>query len=313
MGKKILELDRISKSYDGQKLIEGFSYNLKRGDRIGIIGPNGSGKTTLLDIIAGRVEPDEGRIEKGQTIVIGYYDQENRELNGEQRVIDYIREAAERIETSDGQLITAGQMLEKFMFAPAMQYDFIARLSGGERRRLYLLRILMSAPNVLMLDEPTNDLDIQTLVRLEEYFDSFAGCLIVVSHDRYFLDRTVEHVFRLEDGGRVREYPGNYSAFLEAREREAAESIEATKAVKPVAIAKQSAGTRKLSYKERREFEGLEKRIEDAEARKLAIERQLIESASDFVLVQALYTELESLKQQLDEDVDRWAELAEFA
>jgi ATP-binding cassette subfamily F protein uup len=171
----------------------------------------------------------------------------------------------------------------------------------------------MSAPNVLMLDEPTNDLDIQTLVRLEEYFDSFAGCLIVVSHDRYFLDRTVEHVFRLEDGGRVREYPGNYSAFLEAREREAAESIEATKAVKPVAIAKQSAGTRKLSYKERREFEELEKRIEDAEARKLAIERQLIESASDFVLVQALYTELESLKQQLDEDVDRWAELAEFA
>jgi ATP-binding cassette subfamily F protein uup len=157
-------------------------------------------------------------------------------------------------------------MLEKFMFAPAMQYDFIARLSGGERRRLYLLRILMSAPNVLMLDEPTNDLDIQTLVRLEEYFDSFAGCLIVVSHDRYFLDRTVEHVFRLEDGGRVREYPGNYSAFLEAREREAAESIEATKAVKPVAIAKQSAGTRKLSYKERREFEGLEKRIEDAES-----------------------------------------------
>ena len=313
MGKKILELDRISKSYDDQKLIEGFSYNLKRGDRIGIIGPNGSGKTTLLDIIAGRVEPDEGRIEKGQTIIIGYYDQENRELNGEQRVIDYIREAAERIETSDGQLITASQMLEKFMFAPAMQYDFIARLSGGERRRLYLLRILMSAPNVLMLDEPTNDLDIQTLVRLEEYFDSFAGCLIVVSHDRYFLDRTVEHVFRLEGGGRVREYPGNYSAFLEAREREAAPVIETTKATKPTAIAKQSAGTRKLSYKERREFEELEKRIDDAETRKLAIERQLIESASDFVLVQALYTELESLKQQLDEDVDRWAELAEFA
>jgi ATP-binding cassette subfamily F protein uup len=313
MGKKILELDGISKSYDGQRVIDGFSYNVKRGDRIGIIGPNGSGKTTLLDIIAGRVEPDEGRIEKGQTIIIGYYDQENRDLNGEQRVIDYIREAAERIETADGQFITASQMLEKFMFPPSMQYDFISRLSGGERRRLYLLRILMSAPNVLMLDEPTNDLDIQTLVRLEEYFDSFAGCLIVVSHDRYFLDRTVEHVFRIEDGGRVREYPGNYSAFLEARGREPAESLEEIKVARPAATAKQSTGARKLSYKERREFEELEKRIEEAEARKVSIERQLGESSSDFVLVQSLYTELESLNQQLERDIDRWAELAELA
>jgi ABC transport system ATP-binding/permease protein len=313
MGKKILELDGISKSFGDQRVIEAFSYNLKRGDRIGIIGPNGSGKTTLLDIIAGRVEPDEGRVEKGQTIVIGYYDQENRELNGDQRVIDYIREAAERIETADGQSITASQMLEKFMFPPSMQYDYISRLSGGERRRLYLLRILMGAPNVLMLDEPTNDLDIQTLVRLEEYLDTFAGCLIVVSHDRYFLDRTVEHIFRLEDGGRVKEYPGNYSAFLEARVREAAESVETTRITKPTAARKQSTAPRKLSYKERRELEELEKGIEAAEARKVAIESQLAGSASDFVLVQALYTELESLKQQLERDVDRWAELAELA
>jgi ATP-binding cassette subfamily F protein uup len=313
MGKKILELDRISKSYGDQKLIEAFSYNLKRGDRIGIIGPNGSGKTTLLDIIVGRVEPDEGRVERGQTIIIGYYDQENRELNGEQRVIDYIREVAERIETADGQFITAGQMLEKFMFPPAMQYDVIDRLSGGERRRLYLLRILMSAPNVLLLDEPTNDLDIQTLVRLEEYLDSFAGCLIVVSHDRYFLDRTAEHIFRFDGGGTVREYPGNYSAFLEARTRDAAEVNEVARVSKPAAPAKQSTGARKLSYKERREFEELERRIAAAETRKAELERQLAESASDFVVVQALYTELGLLKQQLDNDVDRWAELAEFA
>lgn len=313
MGKKILELDRISKSYDDQKLVEGFSYNLKRGDRIGIIGPNGSGKTTLLDIITGRVEPDEGRVEKGQTVIIGYYDQENRELNGDQRVIDYIREIAEKIETADGQFITASQMLEKFMFPPAMQYDLIGRLSGGERRRLYLLRVLMSAPNVLLLDEPTNDLDIQTLIRLEEYLDSFAGCLVVVSHDRYFLDRIVEHIFRFDGGGRVREYPGNYSAFLEARMREAGEAGGAPKVSKPVATAKQPAGARKLSYKERREFDELEKRIEAAEKRKAEIERLLVESASDFPVVQALYTELQSLKQQLDEDVDRWAELAEFA
>jgi ATP-binding cassette subfamily F protein uup len=313
MGKKILELDRVSKSYGDQKLMEAFSYNLKRGDRIGIIGPNGSGKTTLLDIIVGRVEPDEGRVEKGQTIVIGYYDQENRELNGEQRVIDYIREVAEKIETADGQFITASQMLEKFMFPPAMQYDVIGRLSGGERRRLYLLRVLMSAPNVLLLDEPTNDLDIQTLVRLEEYLDSFAGCLIVVSHDRYFLDRTAEHIFRFDGNGAVREYPGNYSAFLEARTRDAAEAGEAAKVSKPAATVKQSTGGRKLSYKERREFEELEKRIEAAEMRKAELERRLSESTSDFVVVQALYTELGLLKQQLDNDVDRWAELAEFA
>ena len=313
MGKKILELDRISKSYGDQKLIEAFSYNLKRGDRIGVIGPNGSGKTTLLDIITGRVEPDEGRVERGQTIIIGYYDQENRELKGDERVIDYIREVAEKIETADGQLITASQMLEKFMFPPSAQYDVIGRLSGGERRRLYLLRILMSAPNVLLLDEPTNDLDIQTLLRLEEYLDSFAGCLIVVSHDRYFLDRTADHIFRFDGGGTVREYPGNYSAFLEARLRDVADANEAAKESKPAATAKQSTGARKLSYKERREFEELEKRIEAAEMRKTEIERSLAESSSDFVRVQALYTELELLKRQLDNDVDRWAELAELA
>ena len=314
MGKKILELDGISKSYDGVKLIEGFSYNLKRSDRIGVIGPNGSGKTTLLEIIAGRVEPDAGHVAKGQTIVIGYYDQENRELNGAQRVIDYIREIAERIETADGQIITASQMLEKFLFPPSMQYDVIARLSGGERRRLYLLRVLMSAPNLLLLDEPTNDLDIQTLVRLEEYLDSFPGCLIIVSHDRYILDRTVDQIFRFEGDGSVAEYPGNYSAFLESREREETKPVETTSpASRLAASAKSSAAIRRLSYKERREFEELEKIIEAAEARKGEIQRQLAASSSDFVIVQALYLELESLNQQLERDVDRWAELAEFA
>jgi ATP-binding cassette subfamily F protein uup len=281
MGKKILQLDRISKSYDGVKLIEGFSYNLKRRDRIGVIGPNGSGKTTLLEIIAGRVAPDAGQIEKGQTIVIGYYDQENRELNGAQRVIDYIREIAERIETADGQIITASQMLEKFLFPPPMQYDVIARLSGGERRRLYLLRVLMSAPNLLLLDEPTNDFDIQTLVRLEAYLDSFPGCLIIVSHDRYILDRTVDKIFRFEGDGSIAEYPGNYSAFLESREREESRPVEPISRASPlVASAKTSGAARRLSYKERREFEELEKIIEAAEARKGEIQRQLAASSS---------------------------------
>lgn len=314
MGKKILELDGISKSYDDKKLIEEFSYTLKRNDRIGIIGPSGSGKTTLLDIIAGRVEPDAGRIDRGQTIVIGYYDQDNRELNGAQRVIDYVREVAERIETADGQVITASQMLEKFLFPPAMQYDLISRLSGGEQRRLYLLKVLMGAPNLLMLDEPTNDLDIQTLVRLEEYLDSFAGCLVVVSHDRYFLDRTVESIFRFEGNARIKEHPGNYSAFLEAREREAPETIEASASVPgPASSTGTSAGPRKLSYKERREFEELEKRIALTEARKAALERVLAASSSDFVAVESAYIELQSLNRELEKDVDRWAALAELA
>jgi ATP-binding cassette subfamily F protein uup len=314
MGKKLLELDGISKSYGDIKLIEGFSYNLKRSDRIGVIGPNGSGKTTLLEIITGGVAPDAGQVEKGQTIVIGYYDQENRELNGAQRVIDYIREIAERIETAEGQVITASQMLEKFLFPPAMQYDVIARLSGGERRRLYLLGVLMSAPNLLLLDEPTNDLDIQTLVRLEEYLDSFPGCLIIVSHDRYMLDRTVNQIFRFAGNGKVAEYPGNYSAWLESRAREEAKPIEVTARAATVDLSAQSStAPRRLSYKERREFEALEKTIDAAEARKRELHHQLAAAASDFVALQALTLELESLNQKLERDVDRWAELAEFA
>ncbi len=314
MGKKILELEGISKSYDDKTLIEGFTYTLKRNDRIGVIGPSGSGKTTLLDLIVGRIEPDAGRVDRGETIVIGYYDQDNRELNGSQKVIDYIREVAERVETADGQQITASQMLEKFLFPPPMQYDLISRLSGGERRRLYLLRVLMSAPNLLMLDEPTNDLDIQTLVRLEEYLDSFAGCLVVVSHDRYFLDRTVESIFRFEGHGRVREYPGNYSAFLEAREAESIETVEAkTSEPKPAPSAGASGSGRKLSYKERREFEELETRIDISEARKAELEHVLSSSSSDFVAVESAYTELQSLNRDLERDVDRWAALAELS
>jgi ATP-binding cassette subfamily F protein uup len=315
LGKKILELQNISKAYDGNFLLKDFSYTLKRGDRIGVTGANGSGKTTLLDIVAQRVPPDAGKVEVGQTLVLGYYDQENRRLNDEQRVIDYIREGAERIETADGSFINAGQMLEKFLFPPSAQYDRIGLLSGGERRRLYLLRVLMSAPNLLLLDEPTNDLDIQTLVRLEEYLETFAGCLIVVSHDRYFLDRTVEHIFRFEGEGRVRQYPGNYSAYLEIREREALEAIKqpAVKGSKPAALPKDMSAPRKLSFKERRELETLELEIEKAEARKTEIESELAANASDSALVQVLYTQLQLLNEKLERDVERWSELAEFA
>ncbi|HXG83279.1 MAG TPA: ABC-F family ATP-binding cassette domain-containing protein, partial [Pyrinomonadaceae bacterium] len=209
LGSKIVELNNISKSYGEQKLIDDFTYLIKRDDRIGIIGANGAGKTTLLEIITRRLQPDAGEVEVGQTVVIGYYDQESRALDDEQRVIDYIKEVGEYVQTVDGTQITASQMLEKFLFPPAAQYSFVGKLSGGERRRLYLLRVLMSAPNVLLLDEPTNDLDIPTLVALEEYLDDFAGALVVVSHDRYFLDRTVETVFKFAGAGKLREYPGD--------------------------------------------------------------------------------------------------------
>jgi ATP-binding cassette subfamily F protein uup len=315
-GKKILELRDINKSFDGRKLIENFSYTLKPGDRIGIIGPNGAGKTTLLEIITGRIEADSGTVEVGQTIRFGYYDQENRALDEGQRVIDYIREVAERIETGDGNFITAGQMLEKFLFTGAMQYTPIAKLSGGERRRLYLLRVLMNAPNVLLLDEPTNDLDIQTMVTLEDYLDSFEGCVVAVSHDRYFLDRTVEHIFRFEEGGGIRQYPGNYSAFLETRQKEERETATAkTEAALRPAKETQGKGTtarRKLSFKEQKELEELETRIQKIEERQAEIETELVANSSDAQLVHNLYLELEKLAAQLARDLDRWSELAEL-
>lgn len=317
IGKKVLELHDIAKAYDGRALIEGFSYTVKPGDRIGIIGPNGAGKTTLLEIITGRVEPDSGTVEVGQTIRFGYYDQENRALNEQQRVIDYIIEVAERIETADGTFITASQMLEKFLFTGAMQYAPIAKLSGGERRRLYLLRILMGAPNVLLLDEPTNDLDIQTLVTLEDYLDGFGGCLIAVSHDRYFLDRTVEHIFRFEGEGRLREYPGNYTAFLETR-REEEKSAIANQPVTSARDARQERGApaaakRKLSFKERKELAETEARIQAAELRQAEIETELSANSSDAHFVHQLYQEREQLAAQLAQDLERWAELAELA
>jgi ATP-binding cassette subfamily F protein uup len=317
MGKKILELRDISKSYDGRMLLDGFSYTLKPNERIGIIGPNGAGKTTLMEIITGRIAPDSGAMEVGKTVRFGYYDQENRALNDTERVIDYIREVAERIETADGKFITAGQMLEKFLFTGAMQYAPIAKLSGGERRRLYLLRVLMGAPNVLILDEPTNDLDIQTMVTLEDYLDGFQGCLLAVSHDRYFLDRTVEHIFRFEGKGRVRQYPGNYAAFLEARQREEREAatVKPESAQKPAkdARAKTPADKRKLSFKERKELDELETRIQEAEQRQAAIETELAANSSDAYLVHQLYEEREMLNLRLKRDLDRWAELAELA
>ncbi len=320
LGSKIIEFLDVSKSYGERKLINDFTYFLKRDDRIGIIGANGAGKTTLLEILTKRTEPDAGEIAIGQTVHIGYYDQESRALNEDQRVIDYIRETAEYVSTADGTQITASQMLEKFLFQPAAQYSFIKNLSGGERRRLYLLKILMGAPNVLLLDEPTNDLDIPTLVALEEYLDDFPGALIVVSHDRYFLDRTIENIFKFETGGEIREYPGDYSAYLEITEREikqaetpaapkaetrASASVSTPKNINPAA--------KKLSFKEKRELETLEKEIADHEKRASEIESELNTFATDAFKLNKLFAEQQKLNERLETNMHRWAELAERA
>nr|MBA2620075.1 ABC-F family ATP-binding cassette domain-containing protein [Acidobacteriota bacterium] len=316
LGSKIVEFLDVSKSYGERKLIKDFTYFLKRDDRIGIIGANGAGKTTLLEILTRRAAPDSGEIEIGQTVHIGYYDQESRALNEEQRVIDYIRETAEYVSTADGTQITASQMLEKFLFAPAAQYSFIKNLSGGERRRLYLLKILMGAPNVLLLDEPTNDLDIPTLIALEEYLDDFPGALIVVSHDRYFLDRTIENIFKFETDGEIREFPGDYSAYLEITERESkqAETPAAPKAeTRAPASAVTDSAAKKLSFKEKRELDALEQEISGGEKRAAQIADELNLHATDAYKLNELFAEQQRLNERLESAMQRWAELAERA
>ncbi|MEM1041652.1 MAG: ABC-F family ATP-binding cassette domain-containing protein [Bacteroidota bacterium] len=320
LGKKVIELDGVTKGWEGQTLINDFSYSFTRTDRVGIIGPNGSGKTTLLEMIAGRLAPDAGQVEVGPTVSIGYYDQESRALKDDLRLIDYIEEVAENVKTADGSVITASQMLDRFLFPPKQQYTPVGLLSGGERRRLYLLRVLMGAPNVLLLDEPTNDLDIPTLVSLEDYLDTFPGALITVSHDRYFLDRTAGHLFRFEPGGHLREIPGSYSAWLEIKEQEEAEAARiaaaARKSAPPAEAPAPKPATapgKKLSFNEKRELDETEARIEAAEARQAEIEAALAASPSDYEQVAALSAELETLAAQLERDVDRWADLAERA
>ena len=316
LGSKIIEISNLSKAFGSRVLIDDFSYLLKREDRIGIIGENGSGKTTLLEILTDRIKPDSGEIEIGQTVHIGYYDQESRALNEEQRVIEYIKEVAEYVTTVDGNQITASQMLEKFLFPPAAQYSIIGNLSGGERRRLYLLRILMASPNVLLLDEPTNDLDIPTLIALEEYLDDFAGALIVVSHDRYFLDRTIDSIFKFTGDGRIREYAGDYSTYLEITEREESEQKESAinrPAQKEADKEADKPKSSKLTFKEKREYETLEQNIAKAEKRLVEIEAELNKYAADSYKLNELFTEQQKINERLEKDTNRWIELSERA
>jgi ABC transport system ATP-binding/permease protein len=329
IGKKVIELANISKAYDGRTLIQDFTYEFTSNDRVGIIGGNGAGKSTLMDIITERLQPDSGKVEIGGTIHIGYFDQHSDHLldalNDNQRVIDYLKEVAEYVKTADGTLITASQMLERFLFPGNQQYAPIHKLSGGEKRRLFLLRVLMSAPNVMILDEPTNDLDVQTLSVLEEYLEDFNGCVIAVSHDRYFLDRTVEKIFAFESEGSIRQYPGNYSVYLDYRQIEEAEAAEQqakqepkkAELPKPDKSEKSSSRdskSRRISNWEKREFEELEVKIAQLEAEKADAEKELYNAPPGKVTqVQELYKKIEALTQQIDTATERWLELAELA
>ncbi len=325
MGNKTIELSDISKSYGNHLLIRDYNYIFLKNDRIGIIGPNGCGKTTLLKIINGIVKPDTGTIEIGQTIRIGYFSQENEYMDDSMKVIDYVKEAGEYIQTSDGR-ITASQMLERFLFEGAIQWSKIEKLSGGEKRRLYLLRILMSAPNVLILDEPTNDLDIQTLTILENYLDGFDGIIIVVSHDRYFLDRTVRRIFAFEGEGAIRQYEGGYSDYLIRKELEGLPDMTVKSMGVGSAVQTEKSGSEnsaedsratwkkhdkklKFSYKEQREFETIDEEITALEEKIEVLDAQMLENASNSVKLNELLEKKEEVSQQLDERMDRWVYL----
>ena len=323
LGRTTVELEHICMSYQDKVLIQDFSYIFLKNDRIGFVGPNGSGKTTLMKIIAGRIKPVSGRVIHGQTVKIGYYSQEIENspqsgiayMNPKSRVIDYIRDTAEYVKTRDGQL-SASQLLEKFLFTGEDQYGLIEKLSGGEKRRLNLLRVLMEAPNVLILDEPTNDLDITTLTILEDYLDNFEGIVIIVSHDRYFLDRTVRRIFAFEGNGKIRQYEGGYTDYsIKCREQNDVgeeiktekENIKTKEKYKP-----QREKKLKFSYQEQKEYETIEEAVAALEEKISQIEKDMERYATDFIELNKLVQEKEMTENQLQEKMDRWMYLEEL-
>ena len=324
MGKKTVELHHVSKKYGDKVILDDFDYIVLRNQRLGIIGPNGCGKSTLIRIIDGMVEPDSGTVEIGETIKIGYFAQEVPDMDGNQRVIDYIRDVAEFIPTREGR-ISASMMLERFLFDSAMQYTPVAKLSGGEKRRLYLLKVLMEAPNVLLLDEPSNDLDIPTLTILEDYLSTFSGIVITVSHDRYFLDDVVDRIFAFEGDGRLTQYEGGYTDYAEAKARKSeAESgasggsgseisIEEKKSSRKDWKQGQKSEKLKFSYKEEREYETIDDDIAALEEKIADLEKSMMANATNSVKLREIMGEKEAAEQQLEEKMDRWVYLNDLA
>lgn len=324
LGRKTIEIDSVSKGFDGVNLISDFSYILLPGDRIGIIGSNGCGKSTLLKLINGSLKPDSGSIEVGQTIKVGYFSQENEALDKTKRVIDSIRDVAEVIQTTDG-TVTASQMLERFLFTGAMQYSLIGKLSGGEKRRLYLLHILMEAPNILLLDEPTNDLDITTLTILEEYLKNFEGIVVVVSHDRYFLDKIVDRIFAFEGNGVVRQYEGNFSDYKIATSQLEKQQINESenKIKKELEKESKEEGIKnswrkreerpKFTYLEKKEYESIEEEIAQLEERITEIENEMNQCATEYEKLRVLTEEKNEKELILEEKMERWIYLNDLA
>jgi len=322
LGKTTIELEHISKGFGDKHLINDFSYIVLRDDRIGFIGPNGCGKSTLMKMIMGILKPDEGNITIGDTVKIGYFSQESESMDPALRVIDYVREGGEVIHTAEGTL-SASVMLERFLFPPDQQYSYIEKLSGGERRRLYLLRILMEAPNVLFLDEPTNDLDITTLTLLEDYLDSFDGIVVAVSHDRYFLDRITTRIFAYEGNGVIKQYEGNYSDYLiksdtkmqvsDAGLTQTEEKDNSNKKTNRNNWKDHQEKKLKMSYKEQREFETIEDDIATLEEKVDALDQEILKYANDFAKLNELSKQKEEAQNLLSEKMDRWVYLEELA
>lgn len=312
LGKKTIEAVNLSKAYGDKQLFTDYSYIFLRGERIGIIGPNGCGKSTLLKIINGHVEPDAGMVEIGQTVKVGYFSQESESLDDSMKVIDYIKNAGEYVKTTDG-TITASQMLEKFLFDGTMQWNLIGKLSGGERRRLYLLRVLMEAPNILILDEPTNDLDIQTLTILEDYLDSFDGIVITVSHDRYFLDRIVRRIFAFEGNAQIQQYEGNYSDYLIACELRSTSETEKDNGKKEEKAKKVKEKKLKFTYQEQKDFDTIDDDIEKLEEHLVHLEEEILAAASDYGKLSGFIKDKEETEAKLEERMERWEYLTDLA
>ena len=316
LGRKIMEFNHVCKSYGDRTLIHDLDYTLARTDRIGIVGPNGIGKSTLINLIRGKIQPDSGSIDIGETVNIGCFAQESEEMKPTMRAIDYIKEKREYIETADGTRITASQMCERFLFDGHLQYSQIGTLSGGERRRLYLLRILMDAPNVLLLDEPTNDLDIDTLRRLEDYLDDFNGIVITVSHDRYFLDRICNKIFAYEGNGNIVIYTGNYSDYLVYQEANelAKQTLQDEVKVKESAKAKPRLEKKiKFTFAEQKEFETIDDEIAELEEKISTLDEQLIQYATDYVKLQEIMSEKSVVEETLTHKYERWEYLNQLA